>query len=464
MPRFIPLITALVTAPVLFAQQKELAEARGHLAQGHPFAAAAAARASLAVGETAEAWYFIGHGQLAADEADSARSSLERCLVLDPDHADAVFELGLALDERGEHEQAIGQFRRYAALAPMDERGPVQEAFVRLSGLNDAAGAERILDSLMTRFPSSAAVLYYQAIAEHQQGREAEAIAWLERGAQAHPDDADFPFQHGRWLADADRFTEAVPHLATAKELDPSGRRMRWWAWARMMAATDTAHWTRIDGGVRLTVPWIQDMKAMDAMLGPGGSHDPAELQRRFLAGEPMGVDEVFLFYYAQSLPDSYAPYADPAERELDALLEAGKFKEAITWADGHLREHPACLETWRSKAAACARAEDPGYAQATINYDLLLNAVLASGGGEAMEDAIWVMNIHDEYILIGYEGLRRGSQALLHEGGYAFDLLECTDGEDKPVKRYFNISKPFGSLSRMFGNSTGGGKKKKKK
>ena len=159
MPRFIPLITALVTAPVLFAQQKELAEARGHLAQGDPFAAAAAARASLAVGETAEAWYFIGHGQLAADEADSARSSLERCLVLDPDHADAVFELGLALDERGEHEQAIGQFRRYAALAPMDERGPVQEAFVRLSGLNDAAGAERILDSLMTRFPSSAAVL-----------------------------------------------------------------------------------------------------------------------------------------------------------------------------------------------------------------------------------------------------------------------------------------------------------------
>jgi tetratricopeptide (TPR) repeat protein len=447
-------ITAFVAALSLvsvMAQDTDLAAARGHLEQGDVMAAAASARRSLKEKKTGEAYYIIGHAQLAMNEADSARESFEKAIDLDDQQEEAVFELGLALDDLGEHKKAIQKFRRFAELRPADPRGRVQEAYVLLSSLEDADGAKRILDSCAVRFPDNSTVLYYQAVAAKSLGRVPEAFEWLDKGTIAHPTDPDFPFQRGRWLCEADRFREGEVFLAKALELDPNARRARWWAWSRMMAATDSTLWKRVDGEIRLTAPWLNDMQAMDELIAVGARYDQTELSKRFLAGEKMGLDEMFLFYYGQSITDAYAPYGDPAEEELDALLEKAAYDKAIDWADEHVKTHPACLETWRSKAFACSKADDPCHQQATINYDLLLNAVTASGSGASMDDAMWVMCVHDEYIMVGYEGLDSGGQSLLHSGKYDFDLLECTNEKGKKVERYFNITKPFSSLGKMF-------------
>ncbi len=437
---------------MLQAQDPHLSEARGHLEQGDPAAAAKAAERSLKKGETSEAHYIIGHNHLVNDELDAAEDRFRRAIKLDERNADAVFELGLVLDDKGDHEKAKRQFRRYTELRPEDPKGMVQEAYVLLAHEDKPAKAKVLLDSCLVRHPENTVVLYYEAICCHELGDVAAAIAHLDKGMGLDAEDVDFPFLRGRWLCQEDRYAEAEPFLAKAKDLSPDGRYRRYWAWSRTMASTDTVSWHRVNGEIRLTTPWIRSIAAMDSLVRiPGGRYDPAVLLPRFLGDAPLALDELFLLYYAQSVADSYSPYGDPMDTELREPREQGKWEKVRDLTDDHLKDHPVCLDALSAHAQACRNLGEPCYDHATIGFELLMQAISASGSGDSFEDAILVMSVGDEYTYLAFNDLRMERQSLHNSGAYSYDVLDCRDADGKERKVYFNITCPFNSLSKAF-------------
>ncbi len=429
-----------------------MSEARGHLEQGDLEAAAKSAERSLKKEPTSEAYYIIGHRDLVNDQYTEAAERFRSAIKLDDRNADAVFELGLALDELGEPKQAIEQFQRFTEIRPEDPKGTIQEAYILFAKQDRTKQAKALLDECLVRHPDNTVALYYAALCANDLGDRAAGYAFVDKALDIDPEDVDFPYLKGRWLCQDGRYAEAEPLLARAKELAPEGKYKRYWAWARCMAATDTALWEQEDGDVRLTAPWRNDLAAMDSLAGiAGGRYDRSRLLPRFLADEPLTLDELIMLYYSQSLQEDYTPYSDDMDELLKGPQEDKKWDKVMELTEKHLKEDPLCLDALSARANACRRMEAPCYDHATMGYELLMMAITATGSGNSFDDAVLVMSVEDEYTYIAYNGLRSSGQSLHNQGRYSYDVLQCTDGDGKKRTIHFNITKPFGSLGKMF-------------
>lgn len=446
------LLSIVLVPGLLHAQDKDLSEARGHLEQGDPAAAAKSAERSLKQGETSEAHYIIGHNHLVNDALEPATESFRRAIKLDEGNADAVFELGLVLDDQGEHDKAKKQFRRYTELRPDDPKGTIQEAYVLLAQEDRPKEARALVDGVLVRHPDHTAALYYAALSCDALKDRTTAYAHVDRGMEVDPDDVDFPYLKGRWLCREDRYAEAVPVLLKAKELAPEGKYKRYWAWARLMAATDTAHWARVDGDIRLTTTWRNDLDAMDSLARiPGGRYDRAVLMPRFLNDEVLALDELVMLYYGQCLEEGYSPYSDRMDDELREPQREGRWSKVAEMTGAHLKDHPVCLDALSGRANACRNLKEPCYDHATISFELLMQAITSTGSGDSFDDPVLVMSVEDEYTYLGFHGLRMTKQSLHSQGGRSFDVLTCTDADGKERKVHFDITRPFDSLGRSF-------------
>ncbi len=446
------LLLATMSLMPVHAQDKDLSEARGHLEQGDPAAAAEAAERSLKKGETSEAHYIIGHNHLVNDELEPAAESFRRAVKLDEHNADAVFELGLVLDDQGEHDKAKKQFRRYTELRPDDPKGTIQEAYVLLAQEDRPKEARALVDGVLAKYPDNTPALYYAALSCDALDDRATAYAHVDRGMQLDPEDVDFPYLKGRWLCREDRYAEAIPVLQKARELAPEGKYKRYWAWARLMAATDTAHWARVNGDIRLTTPWRNDLDAMDSLARISGArYDRALLLPRFLNDAVLSLDELVMLYYGQCLEEGYSPYSDRMDDELRDPQREGRWSKVLEMTEGHLKDHPVCLDALSGRANACRNLKEPCYDHATMAFELLMQAITATGSGDSFDDPVLVMSVEDEYTYLAFHGLRMTKQSLHSQGGRSYDVLTCTDAEGKERRVHFDITRPFDSLGRSF-------------
>jgi hypothetical protein len=92
------------------------------------------------------------------------------------------------------------------------------------------------------------------------------------------------------------------------------------------------------------------------------------------------------------------------------------------------------------------------------------MESILATGTGESTDEAYIVISPHHEYNILNYLGLRSSGQTLLNDKGNDFDRLSAYDENDNKRDIYFNINKPFRSLSESLSKPKKTKKRKSKK
>jgi hypothetical protein len=154
-----------------------------------------------------------------------------------------------------------------------------------------------------------------------------------------------------------------------------------------------------------------------------------------------------------QTRLDDYSPYGD-AEDHPFTLLKAGNVEGAQALADRMLAQNYLDLEAHFAAAEIAEKRKDEK-AAAHHRYVIqgVLDSILKSGDGKSIKTAYVVVNISEEYALMGHLGLRVAGQSLIHDDdGHSYDLLRGEDAEGKPVREvYFNIDALMSSLSEEF-------------
>jgi hypothetical protein len=135
-------------------------------------------------------------------------------------------------------------------------------------------------------------------------------------------------------------------------------------------------------------------------------------------------------------------------------LLKAGNVEGAQALADRMLAQNYLDLEAHFAAAEIAEKRKD-AKAAAHHRYVIqgVLDSILKSGDGKSIKTAYVVVNISEEYALMGHLGLRVAGQSLIHDDeGHSYDLLRGADAEGKPAGQvYFNIDALMNALSEEF-------------
>lgn len=83
--------------------------------------------------------------------------------------------------------------------------------------------------------------------------------------------------------------------------------------------------------------------------------------------------------------------------------------------------------------------------------YFTLIDAILLTGDGKSMENAIDVINARHEYTLINLFGLKVNEQALLNDKGRSYDLLSSENEDGDKFDVYFDVTRSFEFYSQKF-------------
>ncbi|GEM53347.1 DUF4919 domain-containing protein [Empedobacter brevis] len=83
--------------------------------------------------------------------------------------------------------------------------------------------------------------------------------------------------------------------------------------------------------------------------------------------------------------------------------------------------------------------------------YYTLIDAILLTGDGKSMENAIDVINARHEYTLINLFGLKVNEQALLNDKGRSYDLLSSENEDGDKFDVYFDVTRSFEFYSQKF-------------
>lgn len=137
-------------------------------------------------------------------------------------------------------------------------------------------------------------------------------------------------------------------------------------------------------------------------------------------------------------------------KKEIKNLLDEAKFDDALTKADKGIEEayvdiemhyfaYIANMELEKEKRAEFHKAVVRG----------LLDSIQEDKHGRSEDDAFVVINVHEEYVFLGFSNMRVKRQSLVYKDGHSFDVMECTDMKNnQDITVYFNVDIPMKRLS----------------
>jgi hypothetical protein len=150
-----------------------------------------------------------------------------------------------------------------------------------------------------------------------------------------------------------------------------------------------------------------------------------------------------------------YSCEADSDDRKnIAAFLNEKKFEDAARKADEAIEGAFVDIELHYFAFIAnmeLKEEEKAEFHKAVIKG--LLDSIQENKHGRSEDDAFVVINVHEEYVFLGFSNMRVKGQSLAHKDGHSFDILECTDREDnRDVTVYFNVDIPMKRLRDALG------------
>ncbi|MCB0754306.1 MAG: DUF4919 domain-containing protein [Flavobacteriales bacterium] len=170
-----------------------------------------------------------------------------------------------------------------------------------------------------------------------------------------------------------------------------------------------------------------------------------------------LGLADYHHIYYGSAEVEGYSPYGDSDKLDVfKEKLSAGAFDDALDVGVKIWKSYPGNIESvYNLLICADAMQNKPLAQQYANHYFAFLEVIYRSGTGRSIEDAWVVMRVRDEYLVLNDMGLERSQQALL-DG--PTDEMTLTKESRKKMKKkdrvkalYFNVAKPFESMSKMF-------------
>jgi hypothetical protein len=160
--------------------------------------------------------------------------------------------------------------------------------------------------------------------------------------------------------------------------------------------------------------------------------------------------DDYTTLYYGQCYQKNYDPYGSDADN-LDKFKKpylAGEYKEALPFALKMIEKNPLDMKM-TFKALVCYHEikDEDGIQKMKTRYNNIMLSIYESGDGKAAATAFVVMCISDEYELMANLQVEITSQSLVGD----CDLMALKQNDLGIDKLYFNISKPFETLAKMF-------------
>lgn len=150
---------------------------------------------------------------------------------------------------------------------------------------------------------------------------------------------------------------------------------------------------------------------------------------------------------------EDFSPYGgdEDARDAMFSALNSGKWDDALKHSAKILEKNYVDINAHFVTFVANTRKGDTAKAdfhKFVVNG--LLKSVRGAGDGKSMEQAFVVISTDEEYALLNVLGLRTTSQALMNDGGHAYDKLATIDPETKQTDVFFfQIDIPFGWLGR---------------
>lgn len=179
------------------------------------------------------------------------------------------------------------------------------------------------------------------------------------------------------------------------------------------------------------------------------------KLFTRFNAADTtMTTEERRHLYYGYSFTDKYSPYANAEEvKEINTILNKQDFTEAemkkvIALSGKALEVYPFNIRMMQYRRYFY---EKLGMMKEAIAEDskigIVLEAILSTGRGDTAENAIYVIEVSNEYQILGVLGFEFGGEQSLVKSRY--DYLKLKDNEYGLKGMYFDVSRSLDSFKK---------------
>jgi tetratricopeptide (TPR) repeat protein len=169
----------------------------------------------------AEALLVRGLERFDREEYPGAEADLRQVLELDPDHVEALLNLGRIQYNLLRREEALASFDRVRDVAPETPLVEFHRGVV-LHSLNQNDLALEALNRELRRNPEHPVSYYFRGLVLKALHRCPEALADLETAGRLMPRYREVPFEAGRCLEMLGRYSEAEQAYRTSFQLDPT--------------------------------------------------------------------------------------------------------------------------------------------------------------------------------------------------------------------------------------------------
>lgn len=151
-----------------------------------------------------------------------------------------------------------------------------------------------------------------------------------------------------------------------------------------------------------------------------------------------------------------YSPYGVGNDKinPMFKALENKKYEDALKLADEILKTNYVEMNSHFIASAANSALGNKEKSDFHRSVFLgLVNSIVEGKDGKSAKTAYEVISVPEEYVILYTLGYKRGSQALVEEGGHKFDVLTVTDSKtNETAKLYFNVDTVFKGYGKIFG------------
>jgi hypothetical protein len=139
-------------------------------------------------------------------------------------------------------------------------------------------------------------------------------------------------------------------------------------------------------------------------------------------------------------------------KKKIRSLLDEKKFDDALKEINQNLDDDDVFVDVDLHFMSFIANTELENNEKAEFHKAMirgLLDSIQENKRGRSEDDAFVVINVHEEYVFLRFSNMKVKKQSLINKNGHSYDLMECTDVDDKnSIRVYFNVDIPMHSLS----------------